>query len=215
MAHRCITDSRRTTTWSSSRDGTAASAAACCACMPDKGRVDRRGRELHQAAHAGQPAEEHQGRHRRARGAAARVERADRLPGVRRADARRAASVLDDGTARAVLPEVQGSGGQMSAPERALRQGRGAGAPQGVRLHERHGRAADHEGRRQHGPRRGHAERQDRRHRRRGARQDHRPEGRRSRGRRSRSRSSSCARTCRSARWSRCAASGCTSSSIG
>ena len=33
--------------------------------------------------------------------------------------------------------------------------------------------------------------------------------------RRSRSRSSRCARACRSARWSRCAASGCTSSSTG
>ena len=36
-----------------------------------------------------EPAEEHQGRHRRARGAAARVERAAGLPGVRGADARR------------------------------------------------------------------------------------------------------------------------------
>ena len=45
--------------------------------------------------------------------------------------------------------------------------------------------------------------------------EDHRPEGGDHARRRSRSRSSRCARTCRSARWSRCAASGCTSSSTG
>ena len=108
------------------------------------------------------------------------VERAARLPGVRRADARRPPAARRR-PPRAVLREVQGSGGQMNRLRERYVKRRRAGAPQGVRLHERHGRAQDHEGRGQHGPRRGHAEREDRRHRRRGARQDHRARRRRSR----------------------------------
>src|SRR4029078_8000966 len=45
--------------------------------------------------------------------------------------------------------------------EREISERRRAGAPEGVRLQEHHGRAEDREGRREHGPRRGDVARQD------------------------------------------------------
>ena len=57
--------------------------------IPAKGRVIVEGVNFIKRHTKAEPAEEHQGRHRRARGVDARVERAARLPGVRRADAHR------------------------------------------------------------------------------------------------------------------------------
>src|SRR5439155_21511267 len=74
---------------------------------------DRRRREHDQAPHAAEPGQEHQGRHRRARGLAARVERSARVPGMRRPDARRP----QDSRRRpqgANLPQVRGGRRQMS-----------------------------------------------------------------------------------------------------
>ena len=88
------------------------------------------------------PQQEHQGRHRGARGVAARVERAAGVPRVRQADARRP----QDARRRPQgphLPQVRGSGRQMSRLKERVREGSGAGAHEGVRLHERDGRAED------------------------------------------------------------------------
>ena len=123
------------------------------------------------------PGQEHPGRYRRARGVAARVQRAAGLPGVRRPDAHRP----QDPRRRPQgphLPQVRGSGRQMSRPEGQVPEGRRAGAAEGVRLQERDGRAADREGRREHGPGRGDAERKLDRHGRRRARPHHRAEAR-------------------------------------
>ena len=77
-------------------------------------------------------------------------QRAAGLPRVRRADAHRP----QDPRRRPQgphLPQVRGSGRQMNRLKRTLPEGRRAGAHEGVRLHERDGRAQDREGRRQHG----------------------------------------------------------------
>src|SRR5207248_2822358 len=73
-----------------------------------------RRREHDQAAHEAEPGQEHQGRHHRTRGLAARVERAAGVPGVRRTDARRP----QDSRRRPQgpdLPQVRGGRRQMSA----------------------------------------------------------------------------------------------------
>ena len=123
------------------------------------------------------PQKNMQGRHRGAR--SARCTRRTCSSSVRSA-ARPPASAAGGSTTVAsvrVLRQVQGSGGQMNRLRERYLDGRDAGASQGVRVHERHGRAQDHEGGRQHGPGRGNAEREDRRHGRRRAAQDHGAEG--------------------------------------
>ncbi len=123
------------------------------------------------------PRQEHQGRHREARGGACtRPTCSWSAPSA----ASRPASAT--GARRrpqgAHLPQVRGSGGQMSRLKERYVKEVVPGAPQGVRLQERHGHPEDREGRGEHGPRRGDAERQaDRRGRRRG-RPHHRPAGR-------------------------------------
>ena len=100
------------------------------------------------------PRQEHQGRHRRARGVAARL--ATCSWSARSAARRRASATRFSATAAR-------SGSAASArewstnepPEREVQQGRRAGPDEGVRLHERDGRPQDREGRGQHGPRRG------------------------------------------------------------
>ena len=157
---------------------------------------------------------EHQGRHRRARGAAARV--ATCSWSARSAARRRASAAASRRRPQgAHLPQVRGSGRQMSRLKRtlqkevvpALRKEFGytnvmavpevkkvvvnMGLGEGTQNAKIVDTGADELG------------------------TDHRPEAGDHAARRSRSRSSSCARACRSARWSRCAASGCTSSSTG
>ena len=81
--------------------------------LPEKNRLVVEGVNIIKRHTKPNPARQIQGGRRRARGAAARVERADRLPGVRQADADRP----QDPRRRPQgphLPEVRGSGRQMS-----------------------------------------------------------------------------------------------------
>ena len=167
---------------------------------PDKNRAPRRGRELHQPPHPAEPGQEHQGRHHEARGAAARLQRAAGVPRVRRADPHRPQDRSRTG-ARSASAASAREWSTNEPGEGTLPPGRRAGPDEGVRLHERHGRPQDHEGRGQHGARRSHAEREDRRHRPGRTRADRRAEAPSSRAPGSRSPSSSCARACPSAPW--------------
>ncbi len=64
---------------------------------PEQAHGDRRARQYHQAPHARQPLEEHQGRHRGKGRADPDFQRPAGLPGLQQARARRA-QVLPDGT---------------------------------------------------------------------------------------------------------------------
>ena len=101
---------------------------------------------------------------------------AARVPRMRRTDARRPQGARRRPEGQD-LPQVRGSRRQMSARLREqVPEGRHSGPEEGVRLHERDGRAQDSEGRREHGPRRGDEQREARRRRRRRARAHHGPE---------------------------------------
>ncbi len=145
--------------------------------MPDEGPRRRRRRQHHQAAHASpNPQRNIKGGIVEREGAAARQQRPAGVPRVRQDDPHRSSRGRRPQGARSAASAREWSTNE--SPERAVPEGSGAGAEEGVRLRQRDGDPARREGRHQHGARRGDVQRQARRRRRRRDRPHHRPEGR-------------------------------------
>ena len=127
--------------------------------------------------------------------------------------------VLEDGrkvrvaTAVRRSPRCVSDSSMMTATCRNTTDNRPPVADEGVRLRERDASAAARQDRHQYGRRRGGAGRQEDRRRGEGADADHRAEAGGDQRQEVDRRPSSCARTCRSAARSRCAANACTNSS--
>ena len=109
--------------------------------------------------------------------------------------------ILGDGRKVRDLPQVRGSGRQMSRLKEKYQKDVVPALTKEFGYKNVMAVPQDREGRRQHGPRRGDVEREDRRHRRRRARAHHRPEAGDAPREEVDRRSSRSARACRSARW--------------